>query len=305
MNRIARYGVYGMLVMAMAVLIVAGQHVITMPSVYSSITQMGQRVGNVLPHGYTEQSRITFIGPSENHRFGSFRSGETMGVSLNTRIKAPLTRARIIYEDDGSVHREVRPSAFAGIDLRVPILVMVLYLAALFLVTNISLWKHTKDDFRTVRPGRFIGTLSLSAGVCIVVAWLFWGARVFWTGVDSVMIERSIIQIGEGSSIHIQGNQLLAMGSNQLMMMLIAMVLTALPILIWIDLKLFRRMNASESCGRRPSVLSKLCKHRLIEQHLSEQSIKRIGALCFTLVVMYLWTSPWSSTMTNAFLMSS
>lgn len=290
MNRFTRYGVYAILSGMMVVLIVAGQHLIMTPIVYSSIEQMGDRLGRVLPYGHSEQSRLVGYQPS-------------FTVTLVQPTGIPVVRRG----EHPELARSSSNTRFAGLDLRVPVMVVVMYLAALFLVSTISLWRHTREDFRTIRPWAFVGILSVGSGVCVMLATLFWIARVFWTGVDQAFYSRSIIH-GDGSSstIRVRGDQLLAMGSTEVVMMLIAMVLTALPILIWIDLKLFRRVGTGIQFNTpvHQSLLSRFYEHKLIDKHFSERSIKRLCGMCYAMVVLFLWTSPWSMTIANAIWMS-
>jgi hypothetical protein len=288
MNRLSRYGLYLTASLVMSALIVGGQHLIMMPTVYNSIHQTGIRIGKVLPHGYSSQSRRVSAEPS-------------LSVTLHQPTTIPVV-PRGKHPDELTSREMLLVGQQAGIDLRVPMAVVVMYLAVLFLVSTISLWRHTQADFRNVPMRSFAGILALGVGVCVVIATMYSVARVFWTGVDSEFFNRSIIQTAGNSSIHVKGNQLLAMSGSELIMILIAMIMTAVPILYWIDIKLFRRVrwDNDQSDYRSSSMLSKVYENKLIERHFSEQSIKHICVFCYILTTVFLWTSPWSTTMAGA-----
>jgi len=133
------------------------------------------------------------------------------------------------------------------------------------------------------------------SGLCALVATLLWAARVFWTGTNQAFSARLTMQIPGSRTTLIQGDQLLAMGVGGLTMLVLAMILTALPMLIWIDLKLFRRIHA----GRRKT----RAKHTALTRFdgiFSKQTLwygcaTSMGSLC-----CFLWTAPWSRTMDGA-----
>ncbi len=119
-------------------------------------------------------------------------------------------------------------SAFAGIDLRVPMILVVLYLTALFWFRlfrsgNIrrkraKLCAHGNllescllGRVDVSRPQRFSGRLECSGQVA-----------------SQAVSARSEAQMPRGMTIPVQGDQLLAMGTGELIMLVLAMVLTVL-----------------------------------------------------------------------------
>lgn len=288
MNRFSRYSVYTIISVFTVLLIITGQRLLMMPAVYSSIEHIGNRIGNVLPHGYSSSPYVTA------HQPGS-------------RVTLPKVSSVVPTVPPGVQPWELSPLQlrYSTLDLRAPITIVSVYLAALFFVSTVSLWKRGKDEFRTVSPKEFIGILSLGAGVSILLAMLYFGTRVFWTGVNESFMNRSVIPgSGESSTIHINGNNLLAMGNAERLMIMAAMILTALPILVWIDLKLFRRIEARHVAGDQSLESGGLSQFKLVERELSERSIKIFCVLSYVLVTLFLWTSPWSTTMVEAFLRS-
>jgi hypothetical protein len=284
MSRFSRYCLYALFSAGMVVVILGAQRVVMMPTVYHSIHQMGDRVGRVLPNGYTDHSRLA-------------TSGEGSMVSLVQARSAPR------YLSGSAPYMQSPERApRAGVDLRVPVVLVVMFLAVLYLVSSISLWGHRQIDFRVVPRGRFVSILALGSGVCVVLATVFTAARVFWTGVDQVFYSRAITQIGGGSSIRVQDNQLLAMGSLELVMMLAAMAMSAVPILYFIDKRLFHLVYTPEPEDqlKAPTLLSRIYEHELFRRRISQRSIYRLGGAGYVLVVVFLWTSPWSTTILHS-----
>ncbi len=286
MNRFARYGVYAVLSVLMSVLIIVGQRVMMVPEVYSFIAKMGERVGMVLPSGYIAQARLVSDRPG-------------FWVTLD-----PLTRPRAVPEGITRVHPELisasSSSMVEAMDWRVPVVIVVLYLAVLFLVSTISLWKHSRDAYCTIRPWAFVGILSIGSGVCVVFATLFWGARVFWTGANQAFAARSMVQVPGGAAIRVQNDALLAMGTSGFVMLLLAMVLTALPILVWVDMKLFRQIGSGD---HREAIYKHMLLARL-DGFFSERMVRLACAACYGAVMVFLWTWPWSTTMLNTLWMT-
>jgi hypothetical protein len=306
MNRFARYSIYAAISLIMGLLILGGQRLVMMPTVYDSISQMGDRLGRVIPLGYSDEPRHRLI---EHDQMVKLIEPTGVPTYIEVLTSGVTTQESLVTTEVLSTSPISPPSLSAsmlgGIDLRVPAMVVVMYLAALFLVSMISLWKHSGDEFRTVRTGAFVSILSMGAVVSVALATLLWVARVFWTGVDQSVAARSVVQgIGNGTAVRYRSEQLLGMGAVELLLIVLAMVLTALPILVWIDLKLFRPI-AGASQNRTPmpgsSLMSKVYEHKIVDRHFSQRSIKRMSKVCYTVVVVFLWMAPWSTTMLNAF----
>jgi len=275
-----------MVSVALGLFVIVGHRLIMMPSVYSSIYRAGDRVGAVLPFGFNE------------------RSHHSHDARLNPVVLERSTFVPVYTQGQTPPNTDSAGLGMASIDLVVPLLLGTVYLAVLFLVTTISLWRHTPFDFRRVSNRQFIWVLTMGSGVCIALGTLFSASRIFWTGVDQAFSSRSITQVLGSSVIRIRGNQLLAMSNSELMMMLIAMIMTAVPILFYIDLKLFRRVpreiDPGLANGRMTSMLSRIYEHELMQRHFTGRSLSRVGGVCYGLVALFLWTSPWSTTILRA-----
>lgn len=285
MNRITRYCVYFVIASAMTFLIVEGQRFVMVPSVYSSIHQIGDRIGRVLPHGHN-------IEPT-------FSQAGRLSVQLVEPSAVPVVREGMHPEQSGSLLPK-----YANVDMRVPLTAVVVYLSVLFLVSTISMWRHSRSTFRVVPISRFVGTLMLGAGGCVILATMYSVSRVFWTGVNEAFVDRSNTQVLGSSSIRIDGNNLLAMSHVELIMILIAMVMSALPFLIWLDLKLFLPSKPDDQeaqVGIIPNLGRFISKYMGFNR-FSETSLKTIASTCYLLTVLFLWTSPWSTTIVHAIL---
>ena len=309
MNRFARYSIYTAISFIMGMLILGGQRLVMMPMVYDSISQMGDRLGRVIPLGYSSEPRSL---PIDAHQMVRLLEPTGVPTYIENLTSTVVIQDSLVTTEILSTSPLVSPSLSAsvlsGIDPRVSVVVVVMYLAALFLVSMISLWKHSGDEFRMVRTGAFVRILSMGAGVSVVLATLLWAARVFWTGVDQSVAARSLVQgVGNGTSVRYRSEHLLGMGTVELLLMVLAMVLTALPILIWIDLKLFRPIaGASQGRPLLPggALMSKIYEHKIVDRHLSQESIRRVSKMCYAVVVGFLWMAPWATTMLNAFFRS-
>ncbi len=265
----------------MSLLIILGQRFMMVPTIYASIERAGERIGMMLPSGYITQTRLIPDQPGFLVTLDTPSTPNTIPENV-LRISPELTRA-----SSGSMA--------SSLDWRIPVMVVVLYLAALFLVSTVSLWKRSRDDYRAIRPWTFVGILSVGSGVCVGFATLFWAARIFWTGVNQTMIARSAMRFPGESTIRVQSNDLLAMGTGGLVMLLIAMTLTALPILVWVDMRLFRRIGSGDHqhATHRNVLLAKL------DGFFSERTVRCACALCYGAVCFFLWTAPWSAPMLN------
>jgi len=267
----------------MALLIVGGQRFVMLPNVYSSIHQIGDRIGRVLPHGHN-------LDPS------LYYTKESSTVTLYQQPTIPVFREGKHPDNPGK-----KVPSFAGVDLRIPMIAIVVYLAVLFLVSTISLWRTTR--YRAISKQKFISTLILGASVCVLLSTLFSTSRVFWTGVNEAFVDRSVIQIPGSSSIRIQGHNLLAMSQTELFMILAAMIMTAVPALIWIDLKLFLpTFTATGTQAGSGSKLSPILYNRVGANRFSETAVRTIATCSYLLTVIFLWTSPWSTTVVHAIL---
>ncbi|MDF1809217.1 MAG: hypothetical protein P1U42_05935 [Phycisphaerales bacterium] len=283
MNRLSRYLVYLIITIFMALFIVGGQRFVMLPYVYSSIHQIGDRIGRVLPHGHNLDPSLFYLDDEST-------------VTLYQQPQAPVLREGMHPEDPGK-----QIPSFAGVDLRIPMFSIVVYLAVLFLVSTISLWRTTR--YRAITSQRFIGTLVIGASVCVLLATLFSSSRVFWTGVNEAFVNRSLIHIPGSESVRIQGQNLLAMSQTELFMILIAMIMTAIPALVFIDLKLFLPTNTIANTGNtHNSKLSVMMYNRDGTNRFSETAVRTIACCSYVITVLFLWTSPWSTTVVHALL---
>ncbi len=287
MNRFQRYSIYASMSFMIIALTLLGQRLLLVPSVYGSILQIGERVGSVLPHGLNTESHLPSLQSAE------------IPVTWIPEPTVKTVYSGMHPNDPGALLPKYRAT-----DMRVPMLAAVSYICALFLVSTVSMWKRNKTDFRTISLARFTGILGIGSGVCVLIATIYSASRVFWTGVDQSFYNRSIMKVVDSSSIHINGNQLLAMSSRELTMLLIAMVMTVLPILLWIDTKLFRptRVERIDSArGYVPVSLSHLYKLGIIEEIL-RIPFRRTSLICYVSIAVFLWSAPWSTTIVHAVL---
>jgi len=324
MNRFARYTIYAIMSLTMMTLILSGQRLVMSNSVHHSITQMGERLGRVLPQGYSDEGRLSPDDPDNivslaqkvpiatYHEYIVNEAPKNNENAINRPRNADMDEVmvEVIVSEITSDHSIAATAwVFSGIDFRVAMLVVVMYLASLFFVSIALRFRHAHADVRQVKPSVFVGILSLGSGVCVILATLLWVARVFWTGVDQAVYARSVVQnLDTSGTIRVRADQLLAMGSQELVMILIAMMLTALPILVWMNLKLLERARGPATdgptteppAGGASTLMSRIYEHKLIDRHLSQQSIRRMSKLCYVIVVLFLWMAPWSKTMLNA-----
>ena len=285
MNRFQRYSTYAFMSLMIIALTLLGQRLLLVPRVYESVLQIGERVGLVLPHGLNTESHL----PTQ-------RSAQ-IPVTWE-----PEPSVKMIYAGMHPDDPDAMLPKHKAIDMRVPMLAAVSYICALFLVSTISLWKRNRTDFRTIPFARFGGILGIGSGVCVLIATIYSASRIFWTGVDQAFYNRSIMTIDGSTSIQIQGNQLLAMSSRELTMLLIAMVMTALPILFWIDTKLFRPttiVRIDPSIRYVPLPLTHLYKLRIFEE-IMKIPFRRTSLICYISIALFLWSAPWSTTIVHA-----
>lgn len=284
MNRFKRYILYTFFVVIMGCCVVGAQQLLLIPKVYTSVHQMGVRAGNIIPQGYTQSARPSIADPHSRVTLTQYSSVATLGPG-----------------EHPSTHTN-RNSPVANLDLRMAVIIIAVYLTTLFLVSVTSLWQRTHREYRRISTRFFVGVLALGTSVCVVIATMLGASRIFWTGVDQAFYARSKIQI-EGSSVtRVDGNQLLSMGQPQLFMMMLAMILTAIPLLYWIDKQLFKQLTHSDGKSPHPSTPSRVGK--VYDQWIAQQdwvhnSIKCACFVGYGLVIAFLWSSPWSTTIFN------
>lgn len=284
MNRFKRYCLYTLFVVLMGCSVIAAQQLMLVPKVYSSIHQMGQRAGNIIPHGYTQYSQLSNTDPKATVTLKQYSSVVTVKPGQH-----PQT------------HLNQR-SPMANLDLRAPMIIVAVYLTTLFMVTATSLWRRSHLEYRRVNTKLFTGILALGSCVCVVIATMLCASRIFWTGVNQAFYSRSTFQIEGSSTSRINGNQLLSMGQSELFMMMVAMILTAIPLLYWIDKQLFKAVyqhDTSATMTITPSRISKVYERWIAQQNWVHHTIKCACFVGYGLVVAFLWCSPWSTTIVN------
>jgi len=267
----------------MVSLIVAGHHLIMTPGVHGAIERVGQRVGRVLPQGYSTSSR-------------QHLRQDLASVSIKLQPFTDLEFDHPMVINDSSASKPVR----AGIDPRVPIMMIVLYFSVLSIAGVVVSWRRRRIDFHRLRPGAFVGALSLGAGVCVLFSMIFVGSKVLWMGADHALTDRAIVHIAGSSTVHIRSDQLLAMGSRELGMILGAVVMSVLPILYLIDTKLFGLGSLKSDPSLRARPISSSSNEALTHQ-FPKGWTRFLGGVCYAGVVLFLWAAPWSMTMVGLF----
>lgn len=281
MNRAGKILVYAAALALMALAVRGVQRLVMLPSVYGSIHQVGHRVGGVLPQGYNERSRL--------------RS------NLRVTLEQPRDVPRVIRGQHPE-NTEPTRQAQAGVDPRVAVILGVVYLAALCLVGLTSRWHDQQERLRRTRWDTVLVSLTMGCGVCVLGAMMLSFMRVFWTGVDKAFYARSLVQLPGSKSIRVRGDLLLAMSSTELIMMMVAMVMTIIPVLILIDARLLNRaaLGGPGDHQKRRSLLTWITASRLLAGRFSERSLRGLAALCYVATTLLLWSAPWSTTMARA-----
>lgn len=281
MNRAGKILAYAAALALMALAVRGVQRLVMLPAVYESIHQIGHRVGGVLPQGYNERSRL--------------------GSNLSVTLEQPPEIPRVIRGQHPE-NTEPTTNAQAGVDPRVGMILGVVYLAAMSLVGLTSRWHDQQERLRRTRWDTVLVSLTMGCGACVLGAMMLSVMRVFWTGVDKAFYARSLVQLPGSKSIRVRGDLLLAMSYTELVMMMIAMVMTIIPVLILIDSRLLRRAGCADRGERHKhrSLLTRITASRLLAGRFSERSLRGLAALCYVATTLLLWSAPWSTTMARA-----
>jgi len=275
----------------MGVLLV--QRVAQMDPVFDSVAAIGERAGRVLPQGVNNKSRhksnlrVTIRPVTASPLHVRDAMAGPVGTEALARNMADLPMAGMTTGPAG-----LRTEDRTGIDARVAGVMAGPYIAALLIVGRVRWRRDVRGPW-----GLTLGQISLAAGVCVVGGGLVSLMRVFWTGVDRAFYERSLVRLPGSSTIRVRGDELLSMSASELVLMVVAAVLTAAPFVLAIA----ARAGLGDDVGsNRGSLTRWLHAQRAVSDRMSERSLRWVALICYVLLTGALWSAPWSTTMAEA-----
>lgn len=259
-------------------------------ALYDSVHSMGQRFGSVLPMGFDPTNFLPSQQVMRSERTIWFSNPDRLPVHLNERIveQQRAERAQALR------YRFMVWGAASGCVLVV--------LGSLYWTT------------RGASPGGGVPTLVVRAGVLVVLVGLlcvvgFTQARVFWTGVDDALIERSSqLPSGSGSGpVRVVADGTLDMSIAAFWALLGAVVLTAIPLMFlsagWV-LRSAQRKGSGVGGTRGGVLMQQVCQYCARMHMRWVGATGRLAVVSYALVVLCLWTAPWSITVVRALLRS-
>ena len=190
-------------------------------------------------------------------------------------------------------------STYNGLDLRIALLMILLYLSMLFLVTTHALWRRTPRMFQWVSTKSFIQILALGAFACVIIGSLHTVTRVFWSGVNESFRMQNSVLIPSTAGYKTDASKLLWMNEPALFTLMGATVLTLIPVLVLMNKKLFRMCEPvrTDHAYDEKSPKADVYAIRLLKLISCNKYMKIIIRPCYVLLTVFLWTSPWSMSM--------
>jgi hypothetical protein len=259
--------------------------IMSVPAVYNSVHAVGHRVGMVLPQGFDPGSEL--------RRDQSVR---ITPVSSSPAVSRPPASQRANPAQSGQADRHRSDRVWLA-GLVVGCAVLALGFAVFVRWYN---WRGEGDDDLGSRPLHAdpVRALLVLLPIGLVMAFVFVGVRIFWTGVDDAFIARSTIIRPDSASIHIAGDTTLSMNSLQMFMLYMAVVLTMVPLMFRLAL-LALGGEITRSRRDRRDIFS--AAQGLMDWIVQKRnwSLDLTLAL-YVLLTLVLWTAPWSTTIARA-----
>ena len=252
---------------------------------YDSVHSVGQRFGSVLPAGLDSSGFL----PSDQY----VRAGVPIGLSHPDRPSASQ-RSRILEQQREQDARVLRARLLLWGALSGCVLFVLAALA----------WTS-----RGASGGGGSGFL-MRAGVAVLMVGVlcvfgFTQARAFWVGVDDALIERSS-QINAGTgTVQVLADSTLDLSMVAYWAMLIAAVLTALPLMVLAAGLAVRSARGDGRTGARTrgsGMVRGVCAHYAGMRMRWVWATGQLAVLVYGLLVLGLWSAPWSITMARALL---
>lgn len=252
---------------------------------HDSVHSMGQRFGSVLPNGRDSGDQHT------SYQF--VRRDSTLRFSHPDRPPAHLH----------ALHSE-QQRASASRALRARLMVWGTMSVCVLLVLAALAWTS-----RGASGGGGWGVV-MRAGVAVLLVGVlcvfgFTQARAFWSGVDDALIERSS-QINAGTgTVQVFADSTLDLSMVAYWAMLIAAVLTALPLMVLAAGLVVRSARGDGHAGSRSrgsGVVRGGSAHCAGIRMRWVWATGQLAVVVYGLLVLGLWSAPWSITMARALL---
>jgi hypothetical protein len=192
-------------------------------------------------------------------------------------------------------------STYDGLDIRIALLMILLYLSMLFLVTTHALRRRTPLVFQWVNTKCFIQILALGAIACVIIGSLHTVTRIFWSGVnESFRMQNSVLMPSTGG-YKTDATKLLWMNELTLFMLIGATVMTLIPILALVNKKLFKMCEPlrTDHTYDVKSPKADAYAARLLKLISCNKYIKILIWPSYVLFTVFLWTAPWSMSMAD------
>lgn len=283
-----------LILLSSALLLWGLSRIVSSPAMYKSVHAMGHRFGTVLPQGYD--------GGSERPSEQLVRVHQLNAIEMSNPERPPASlRAKVQHRSDAAY------GISSGFDRGlVTLIVMSCVCGALIAAVRMRRWS-TEDAGNPIDPRqlqrRLFRACILVLPVGLVVGPMFVLARIFWTGVDEAFIERSIIPRAGSGSIHVLGDTTLSMNMPELLMLYLAVVMTALPTMLFIAVHAMGDMSGIRNLVLRSRISAPargLINHPAVQARFNSRSMISVAVICYLLLTLVLWCAPWSTTLARA-----
>lgn len=268
---------------------------VSSPSLYEAVHAAGHRAGMVLPQGYD--------GGSELRHDQLVRMDQQMGgIELSHPDRPPASKKAEFRE------RSKSHGLLSGSNDRsmVTLILMACICGALIAAALVRRWSNEDGDKqadRTQLQQRMLRACLLVLPVGLVIGPLFMLARIFWTGVDDAFIERSMLVRPDSHSIHVIGDTTLSMNMPELLMLYLAVIMTAVPTMFMIALHAMgglRGVRIRWTRSRISAPARGLLAVPAVHNRFNSRSLIGVALICYLLLTVVMWCAPWSTTMARA-----
>ncbi len=276
-------------------------YLVGQPALYQSVHAMGYRAGQILPRGHDDGSKLM---RDQSVRLAVGLGERATGPVLSHPERPPASKREALQA------REAAGTMLGRLSERIwmSVVVMGCVIGALLAAWRSRRWSIEDHgdgpvDRELIRR-RLVRACLMVLPVGLLIGPAFMMVRVFWTGVDDAFIARSTV-VGAGSdSVFVMGDTTLSMNTPELVMLYLAVIMTALPTMFVIAMLAMGdtgTIRALWSRSRLTAPARGLVGLSAVQDRFNSKSLMSVTVMCYLMLVVVLWSAPWSTTLARAF----
>ena len=247
--------------------------------VSNSVRSMGQRAGMVIPQGSDEGSKLLQDQPVR-----------VMNTPVQSPARPPASKRAEIHSQLAQIKRdELLYPTWAAL-----LVGMCMFFTVITVIVLRPRLLSSPMSHQLPRTALGLVVVGVFAGVGFAVT------RSFWTGVDDSFIERATVMTSDSLSKHVLAERTLSMNTRELYMLYSAIALTSLPVMMMIALAQIRITPTEQRLPKPSRIRPKIDAAKLAMRPVI-RPIRLSFTVAYVLLMIYMWSAPWSTTMVNEF----